>query len=185
MEPARYNRAWNYGRVVYTKVKAQIHRASLRKIYAEVQDYTMVAEGVFCDNLQLAEGVHNIPGCVVECGVWRGGMSAGLACILGDNREYYLFDSFVGLPQAREIDGANAIAYQQDTSSPVYYDNCAASAEFAQKAMNMVGAKRFHLMPGFFNKTLPEFHLEEDIALLRLDGDWYDLDLCLPEISLS
>lgn len=44
----------------------------------------------------------------MECGVWRGGMIASISEILGNNREYYLFDSFEGLPQAKEIDGIAA-----------------------------------------------------------------------------
>src|ERR1700724_3768405 len=145
---ARIGGVLNLGRAIYLKVKAQFSRVYLRTIYAQVRKYTMVEENPFCDNLLLAQRVRGISGCVVECGVWRGGMSAGLAKVLGNNRDYYLFDSFVGLPQAKPIDGPAAIAYQENTTSPKYYDNCAAPVEFAQEAMNLVGAKHFHLMPG-------------------------------------
>jgi O-methyltransferase len=173
MKFARAKNALSFGRAIHGKLLAQIRKEFQRKIYAQVRSFTMVDEGAFCDNLQLAERVRSIPGSVVECGVWRGGMSAGIACLLGNSRDYYLFDSFVGLPEVQSIDGPAAIAYQQNTSSPTYYDNCSAPAEFAQKAMNLVGANRYYLIPGFFDKTLPEFNLEGNIALLRLDGDWY------------
>jgi hypothetical protein len=105
-----------------------------RRIYSEFREFTMIPETAFLDNLQLAETVRNVPGSVVECGVWRGGMSAGLCRVLGSGRAYHLFDSFQGLPPAQQIDGTAAIRWQQDKSSPNYHDNCAAPAEFARTA---------------------------------------------------
>jgi len=128
----------------------------------------------FCANLSLAETVLDIPGCIVECGVWRGGMSAGLCLLLGSERDYFLFDSFEGLPPAQPIDGQDALQYQQNAASPGYRDNCTAPPEFARRAMELAGAQRFHLVPGWFNQTLPGFEPEQPIALLRLDGDWYE-----------
>jgi O-methyltransferase len=134
----------------------------------------MISEQTFCDNLSLAETVHNISGCVVECGVWRGGMSAGLYATLGPERDYFLFDSFEGLPPAQPIDGPAAIRWQQNTEAPDYHDNCTATPDFARRAMERVGAIRFELRPGLFNDTLPRFKPSQPIALLRLDADWYD-----------
>jgi hypothetical protein len=58
-------------------------------------------------------------GAVSECGCWRGGMAATLVELGGADRDYYFFDSFEGLPPARlEVDGAAAVKYQADTSSP-------------------------------------------------------------------
>jgi O-methyltransferase len=149
-------------------------------IYARLREFTMISEEVFCDNLALAETVRDIPGCVVECGVWRGGMSAGLALTLGPEREYYLFDSFEGLPPAQPIDGPAALRYQEDKLSPSYYDNCAAPPDFARRAMAIAGAKRFQIIEGFFENTVPGFTPGDQIALLRLDVDWYRATaLCL------
>src|ERR1700678_3922674 len=142
---------------IRTRARNAIRRRQLRDIYLKVRDYTMMPENLFCDNLMLAETVHHVSGCVVECGVWRGGMSAGLCSVLGNEREYYLFDSFEGLPPAQSIDGAAAIRWQQDTNSEQYHDNCTAPAEFAQRAMELAGAQHYKLCPGFFDKTLPTF----------------------------
>ena len=38
----------------------------------------------------------------------------------------------------------------------------------------MSGATRTHFVPGWFADTLPTFPTHLPIALLRLDGDWYD-----------
>ncbi len=144
------------------------------KLYESLMSFTMVPESWFYANLELAERVKNIPGCVVECGVWRGGMIAGISAVLGSERDYYLFDSFEGLPPAKPIDGEGALKWQNNKTAENYFDNCNAPEQFAEKAMKIAGAKSFHLIKGWFNESLPDFKPNQQIALLRLDGDWYD-----------
>lgn len=153
------------------------------RVYRRFADFTMIPPATFVNNLVLAARVRALEGCVVECGVWRGGMIAGIATLLGRGRRYYLFDSFEGLPPARGIDGTAALRWQQDTASAGYYDNCAASPEFARKAMREAGATNFELVHGWFKETLPRLRLSEPIALLRLDADWYESTIvCLEHL---
>src|ERR1039457_3011063 len=91
-----------------------------RHIYAKYRDYTMIPETTYIRNLRIAECVRRLKGPIVESGVWRGGMIAGIAELLGPDRQYVLFDSFEGLPPAKEIDGAHALAWQADPSSSTY-----------------------------------------------------------------
>jgi O-methyltransferase len=150
-------------------------RVSFREIYRKYHAYTMIHEARYVNNLELCFGFRNIPGCVVECGVWRGGMSAGMAEVLGAERDYFLFDSFEGLPPAREdLDGTAAIEWQTDTTSPTYYNNCGAPQEEAAAAMKLSPATSVSLVKGWFSETLPRFAPPGEIAVLRLDGDWYD-----------
>jgi len=143
----------------------------------------MIPAPIYADNLRLAEQVSKIPGCIVECGVWRGGMSAGLVKVLGPERDYFLLDSFEGLPLAKDIDGQAALDWQNNIESPNYYDNCSATPEFAQQAMNLAGARSFQLVKGWFDQTLPTFMLPSAIALLRLDADWYEsTTICLQHL---
>lgn len=110
-------------------------------------------------------------------------MCAGIATVLGPQRQYFLCDSFEGLPPAKEIDGAAALAWQQATAAPTYHDNCSAGIEFAERAMTLAGVKRFQLVKGWFDQTLPSLGLEEPIALLRLDSDWYESTMtCLDSL---
>jgi O-methyltransferase len=147
---------------------------AFKVLYNKYRNYTMISEGAYIQNLQLAEKyAQGLNGDVIECGVWKGGMSAGLAELLGANRKYYLFDSFEGLPGVKEIDGAAAQKWQQNTADPGYYDNCRAELENAEEAMNQT-MREFKLIKGWFNKTLPDFEIRHSVALLRLDGDWYD-----------
>lgn len=145
-----------------------------RQIYQKYQDYTMNPFENFAANLEVCEKFRDTEGSVVECGVWRGGMSAAMTEILGKNRNYYLFDSFEGLPDAKEIDGEDALQWQKNTAAPNYYNNCAAEIEFAQKAMALSKADKVEIIKGWFNETLPVAEIIEPIAVLRLDGDWYD-----------
>ena len=161
----------------------QLLRYHYQKEFERFREFTMIPRNTYVDNLFLARKVRLIPGCVVECGVWRGGMSAGLVSVLGAERKYFLFDSFEGLPPAQEIDGKGACDWQQQKDVPTYFDNCSASPDFAERAMTLAGVKSFHLVKGWFNETLPGFIPPEPIALLRLDGDWYDSTIvCLESL---
>jgi O-methyltransferase len=144
------------------------------KAYRRYREFTMIPRVQYVTNLELCMRRAPKKGCIVECGVWRGGMSAGIADVL-PGRTHFLFDSFEGLPPAdEEFDGAAAIAYQRDKNSPAYYDNCRAEQHFAEKAMRSSAAGSFHLVRGWFSETINRFVPPEPIAVLRLDGDWYE-----------
>jgi O-methyltransferase len=146
--------------------------------------YTMLASSIYIKNLLVAKQVAHIPGCVVECGVWRGGVMAGIADVLGSERQYFLFDSFEGLPPATSIDGEAAIEWQSNPHSHNYHNNCRAEIDFAKKAMDMSKANNYNIIKGWFDDTLPQFEPPEEIALLRLDADWFDSTLvCLQNLS--
>lgn len=143
-------------------------------LHRKFREFTMVGPTIYAGNISLLQYVRDVPGCVVECGVWRGGMSAGMAEILGNSRKYYLLDSFEGLPPAQEIDGPEAAAWQQNKDSPTYFDNCRAEVEIARRAMAMSPARDVTYVPGWFSDTLAELQPPAGIAVLRLDGDWYE-----------
>jgi len=167
------------GRLVASAVA---HPHGLRA-YRRFRNDTMVTPGFYLCNLALVEQYRNVPGAVVECGVWKGGMIAGMASVLGQDREYYLFDSFEGLPPAQEIDGESALQWQASKDSPWYFDNCAADIRFAEDAMQRAGARNVHLIRGLFDQTLPGFVPRSPIAILRLDGDWYESTMtCLTHL---
>jgi O-methyltransferase len=155
----------------FLEVKGDDRRC--RETFQKFRDYTMVPEEIYAGNLQLTLRVKKVSGAVVECGTWRGGMIAGIADILGSDRHYFLFDSFEGLPPAKEIDGEAALAWQRNTSAPIYHDNCRASEEEARRAMSMSAAIQYTIVKGWFKDTLPAARVGP-VAVLRLDADWYD-----------
>lgn len=152
-----------------------------KALYAKYGSFTMTPENYYVANLRVAEKAKGIEGDVVECGVWRGGMIAGIAELLGKNKHYYLYDSFEGLPPAKEIDGDSAIQWQNNKEGEKYYDNCKAEIEFAQTAMKKTGVP-FTCVKGWFDATVPLNKIDQ-ISLLRLDGDWYDSTMvCLQHL---
>lgn len=164
-------------------IKRYNKRTDLYKdIYSKYESFTMVPKEAFILNLELCDKFKDINGDYVECGVWRGGMSAAISEILPSNRRLHLFDSFEGLPDAKEIDGNDALKWQKDVSSPNYYNNCAAEREFAIKAMNIAKHTNYKIYEGWFDQTLKDFSGEQ-IGILRLDGDWYDsIMVCLQHL---
>ncbi len=157
------------------EVHYAVHRAFVAaSVYKKYSAFTMISRDRFITNLALCQRRAPKQGCIVECGVWRGGMSAGIADTL-PGRRHFLFDSFEGLPPARKcVDGEKAVAYQRDVTSPRYHDNCTAEIGYAERAMRRSAAGEYRLIKGWFNKTVPNFVPPEPIAVLRLDGDWYD-----------
>lgn len=165
-----------------------INSIKYRFIHNKYKQYTMIPKSIFVSNLQLCSQFRHLSGCVVECGVWRGGMSAAMAEVLGGSRHYFLFDSFEGLPPAQEVDGAAALKWQADKNSPYYFDNCSAEEGFAERAMKLSGVIQYRLVKGWFSETLPGYRFDHKIMVLRLDADWYDstmicLNTLFPQVT--
>jgi O-methyltransferase len=135
-----------------------------------------------------------IYGALVECGVWRGGAVAMMACahLFGSpkpTRPLHLFDSFRGLPQPREVDGQAAIKLAGGASDgqlqPI--GQFAASQEASQEVLEKVvhyPPQLVHYHAGWFQHTVPsDASAIGEIALLRLDGDFYDSTaICLEHL---
>lgn len=138
--------------------------------------YTMVGSKRLLNFRHLIENAvaHNIPGDIVETGVWRGG-----ACILAravlqvydqKARKVILCDSFEGLPKP------DSITYPADSESTYHeYPELAVSLEQVKDNF-----RRFNLLDeqvvfikGWFRNTLKDLPTDT-IAVLRLDGDMYE-----------
>jgi O-methyltransferase len=155
----------------------------MEKLYNKYRHYTMVPKSAYISNLRLASRQKTVAGCVIECGVWKGGMIAGMADVLGNGRDYVLFDSFEGLPPAKPVDGAAALNWQSDKQGPNYHNNCTASHSDAEVAMQLSKATKTQIVKGWFDQTLPAYRPPAPISVLRLDGDWYESTmLCLQHL---
>jgi O-methyltransferase len=125
---------------------------------------------------------HGIPGALVECGVWRGGSVQAVARTLLDrgvtDRELHLFDTFAGMPQPTEKDrrwDAKAASELMTTKPKEARVWALASLADVEAGMEETGypRERIHFHEGLVEDTVPE-HAPAQIALLRLDTDWYE-----------
>jgi hypothetical protein len=120
----------------------------------------------------------DVPGDIVECGVWRGGSMMAVALTLqrlGAERELHLFDTFTGMPEptAQDVDSA----YDGYSLARMWRRRTnwiGVPAGEVERAMASTGypRERVHLVEGRVEDTLPA-RAPERIALLRLDTDWY------------
>jgi hypothetical protein len=156
-----------------------------RAIIGAVRPYTMTDSDKVFALIQATRYVsrHSIPGDVVECGVWRGGsMQAAARTLLsaGDTeRDLYLFDTYEGMPppSAEDVrhDGRPAeelLAGAERESSKVW---AVATLDDVQEGFAQVPypAERVHFVKGLVEDTIPD-SAPEQIAILRLDTDWYE-----------
>lgn len=126
----------------------------------------------------MLEKVRDVQGDIVECGVsiGHGALLFSLfSDYIGVPRAYYGFDSFEGFPEPAAQDEITPIkgkgfwANPPQTVMKVLCDG---------RLGDEVIRERIHLVPGWFNETLPTY--DGRIALLHLDCDLYDsYRLCL------
>lgn len=114
-----------------------------------------------------------VPGDLIEAGVWRGGaciFMRGILAVYGDTaRSVWVADSFQGLPPP-DPDVYPADAGDRHFMEPVL----AVSLEQVREnfaAFHLLD-DRVRFLPGWFADTLPSAPIEQ-LALLRLDGDMY------------
>lgn len=123
-----------------------------------------------------------VAGDVVECGVWKGGSSMLAALALesaGDRaRHLWLYDTFEGMsePTDRDVDFAGRDArteYEETRRSGEGW--CASPLDDVKRALAATGtpAERLHYVVGRVETTIPR-EMPAQIALLRLDTDWYE-----------
>jgi O-methyltransferase len=96
------------------------------------------------------------------------------------SRELYLFDTFDGMtaPNEKDIAFTGIVAAEMLENSrkdDPYSVWCYSALEEVQQTMGSVGYNRanIHFIKGKVEDTLPD-NAPEQIALLRLDTDWYE-----------
>jgi hypothetical protein len=115
----------------------------------------------------------NIPGDVLEAGVWRGGASIfmrGVITAYGEvHRQSWVADSFAGLPEPEPG------RYPSDRGLNLYkHPELSVSLETVKANFSKYGLldESVHFLKGWFEDTLPHAPVDQ-LALLRLDGDLY------------
>jgi predicted O-methyltransferase YrrM len=152
---------------------------------------TMVPEaGIFSVLLGVKYVIeNNIPGDIVECGVWRGGVSilmAGMVKFYKSSKRIYCFDTFSGMPDATQHDGEYIVSDEHN-------NNFVKSKSTLDDVRNNFIDCNLHnnviFVAGDVSKTLDDSqNLPSNISLLRLDTDYYsstkkELEVLYPLLS--
>jgi len=165
-----------------------------------IQDYSRISKDEIRNNMQIGKGwplrahtmigmmrldnlqhcvetviKEDVPGDLIETGVWRGGACILMRAILkayGDtSRTVWLADSFSGLPRP------NAALYPADSKDKhyTYRDFLAVSRSEVEDNFRRYDLfdDQVAFLEGWFKDTLPSAPIDR-LAVLRLDGDMYE-----------
>ena len=117
-----------------------------------------------------------IPGDLVETGVWRGGVIILMRALLeeyGDaDRLVWACDSFEGLPQSNPEKYPDDVGHQLDE---IARKQISVPLEQVKRNIKRYGLldDRIRFLEGWFRDTLPNAPIRK-ISVLRLDGDLYE-----------
>jgi len=125
---------------------------------------------------------NNIPGDIVECGVWRGGSMMLTALTLishqDTDRTLHLYDTFEGMspPTNDDVGFDDRTAQSQLDDDPGMTGvGCKAGIDEVRTNLESTNypARNIRYIKGRVEETIPQ-HVPESIAVLRLDTDWYE-----------
>jgi O-methyltransferase len=158
---------------------------------------------VFLERLIKIVNFNNLPGDIVECGVWKGGCSMWMMLCQKQyhmHRNFYLYDTFDGMTfpdsekdEKEAVDTYNVIKegkYHRNYDSWHKQNKWAfAPIEFVKANINVIqyDASKINYVVGdvctTLNTTVPS-----GISILRLDTDWYsstkkELDVLFPLVN--
>ncbi|RPE05944.1 macrocin O-methyltransferase [Chitinophaga lutea] len=134
---------------------------------------------------------NNVPGDLIETGVWRGGATIFMRAILYafgvTDRTVWVADSFEGLPKPDEA------KYEADKGDihHIYHKELAIPLESVQYNFKKYGLldNQVKFLKGWFKDTLPTAPIKQ-LAVARLDGDMYEstidaLNSLYPKLSVG
>ena len=164
---------WLFLRSIPIRDFTKIHK--LKLFFVVRPSYTGLIYSRLSNLYELASYLEEkkVGGGFVELGVWNGGSAAIMAEVAKHNkaRHIYLFDSWEGLPEPRQVD----ISY---VGSPGKKGVCLGSEEKCKELIYKklkLDEDRIHLINGWFNDTIPISKRDiGEIALLHIDCDWYE-----------
>ena len=161
---------------------------AFREIWSRVRPYTMTSVERGFALYRAVEYIvaGNIPGDLVECGVWKGGSCMLMALTLMrlgvKDRRIRLFDTFKGMTEPGEDD---CIAWNGKPVSEKWesdrkglsnnFTNWSVSLENVRENIYSTGypVENLEFIEGPVEQTLVDAP-ETAISLLRLDTDWYE-----------
>ena len=115
----------------------------------------------------------DIPGDIMECGVWRGGASIFMRALLAarqvSDRNVWVVDSFAGLP---EVPADGHPLDQKEWSRVAGFFSVSETQVRANFDLFDLLDDQVRILPGWFEDSLPTADVQQ-LAVLRLDADLY------------
>ncbi len=156
-QPQGFNRKWReWGRDCPSRAHSMIGKRRMDNIQ-------------FCVEQALAA---NVPGDLIETGVWKGGATIFMRAILKAHqvRDRYVWvaDSFEGLP------APESSRYPDDATFERWQGSICIPLEMVQHHFELYGLldEQVRFLKGWFKDTLPVAPIDR-LAVIRLDGDYY------------
>lgn len=168
--------------------------AMVKSIF-RVMPYSLVGVGGLEVTYEAVKDVceRGISGDMVELGVARGGCAALMAGVMFDKgvrgqlqRRLWLFDSYEGLPDPTDADFNPELGNGTgDHVRPLPKGSCLGQLDEVKYLMfnkNDFPRDKIEFVKGWFDDTVPVTKKEiQQIAVLRIDGDWYNSTKCCLE----
>ena len=152
----------------------------------QAQPYTMTGRANMFSFIHAVKNIvkNNVPGDIVECGVWKGGSMMVAARTLANlkisDRTLWLYDTYEGMTKPTEDDvswhGEDADkTFKQLKTGDNSADWCHGPLEGVKQAVFSTGYDQamFKFIKGPVEETIPD-NLPKQIAILRLDTDFYE-----------
>jgi O-methyltransferase len=131
---------------------------------------------------------NSVKGDFIECGVWRGGSMMAMAMAALDekntDRNLFLYDTFSGMTKPTSVDvdyeGVSAMKSMEEAKvgNREFSAGVIAYASIGDVKKGMESTKyptdKIFYIVGDVSKTLRQSEVPNEIALLRLDTDWYE-----------
>ena len=156
------------------------------EIYSKCNNYTLTSIQRMYSLYKATEYVANanIPGDIVECGVWKGGSSMLTALTLSKMRKtekrIYLYDTYEGMSQPTDKDieaGKNLMAWKTWNQSQKENFNTWCYSPIEEVKSNLISTgypqDKLVFVKGKVEETIPQI-MPDKISILRLDTDWYE-----------
>jgi O-methyltransferase len=157
-----------------------------QEVWQDVKNNTMTGPERIYSLIEAVKYIekNSIPGAIVECGVWKGGSMMAVAKTLqhlgNTSRDLFLYDTFEGMSEPDERDKTyNGTPAEEllssDTDKTKNLTWAFSTLESVQEAMvsTRYPETRVKYIRGKVEDTIPGV-LPSEIALLRLDTDWYE-----------
>lgn len=154
-------------------------------LITDIKPFTMVSNQRAFGLVRSVEKVikNDVPGDFVECGVWAGGlcmlMANTLKALSSVNRKVWLFDTFTGMTEPDDRDksieyGHKASERWEAEKQDGYNAWCYASEDDVRQNLKATEhpTDLLQFVKGDVLETIPG-NCPSDIAVLRLDTDWY------------